>query len=163
MNSLTYLSTESFASIPPELVPDLQRMLSSNESFRPTALDFTGNTIWNSNLIDTFSFSFKGTCGDVSCNVEYLILYMNWKIERISQIMWLWWNLIWDLNCLFILIMLCVGMLNARSFTIHFIWWKAMVKYLGCSILHYLIFLQVPHFSERTQGCVLFAFLTTCL
>ncbi|XP_038890633.1 SCY1-like protein 2 [Benincasa hispida] len=43
MNSLTYLSTESFASIPPELVPDLQRMLSSNESFRPTALEFTGS------------------------------------------------------------------------------------------------------------------------
>ncbi|KAG6592350.1 SCY1-like protein 2, partial [Cucurbita argyrosperma subsp. sororia] len=43
MNSLTYLSTGSFASIPPELVPDLQRMLSSNESFRPTALEFTGS------------------------------------------------------------------------------------------------------------------------
>ncbi|KAA0039294.1 hypothetical protein IC582_020524 [Cucumis melo] len=43
MNSLNYLSTESFASIPPELVHDLQRMLSSNESFRPTALEFTGS------------------------------------------------------------------------------------------------------------------------
>lgn len=43
MNTLTYLSTESFSSIPPELVSDLQRMLSSNESFRPTALDFTGS------------------------------------------------------------------------------------------------------------------------
>ncbi|XP_022932450.1 SCY1-like protein 2 isoform X2 [Cucurbita moschata] len=41
MNSLTYLSTESFASIPRELVPDLQRMLSSNESLRPTAMTFT--------------------------------------------------------------------------------------------------------------------------
>ncbi|OWM85712.1 hypothetical protein CDL15_Pgr029135 [Punica granatum] len=43
MNTLTYLSREAFSSIPPELVPDLQRMLSVNESFRPTALDFTGS------------------------------------------------------------------------------------------------------------------------
>lgn len=42
MNTLTYLSREAFSSIPPELVPDLQRMLSANEAFRPTALDFTG-------------------------------------------------------------------------------------------------------------------------
>lgn len=41
-NSLTYLTNEIFASIPSELVPDLQRMLSTNESFRPTALEFTG-------------------------------------------------------------------------------------------------------------------------
>ncbi|CAI9117163.1 OLC1v1018509C1 [Oldenlandia corymbosa var. corymbosa] len=43
MNSLTYLSSDAFASIPPDLVPDLQRMLSSNESLRPTALDFTAS------------------------------------------------------------------------------------------------------------------------
>ncbi|KAF3944446.1 hypothetical protein CMV_029081 [Castanea mollissima] len=43
MNTLTYLSNEAFSSIPPELVPDLQRMLSANESFRPTAMDFTGS------------------------------------------------------------------------------------------------------------------------
>ncbi|KAK9270692.1 hypothetical protein L1049_026274 [Liquidambar formosana] len=43
MNNLTYLSNEAFSSIPPELVPDLQRMLSANESFRPTALDFTSS------------------------------------------------------------------------------------------------------------------------
>ncbi|KAA8528038.1 hypothetical protein F0562_035093 [Nyssa sinensis] len=43
MNNLTYLSSEAFSSIPPELVPDLQRMLSLNEAFRPTALDFTGS------------------------------------------------------------------------------------------------------------------------
>lgn len=42
MNTLTYLSREAFSSIPPELVPDLQRMLSTNEAFRPTAIDFTG-------------------------------------------------------------------------------------------------------------------------
>ncbi|KAJ0024168.1 hypothetical protein Pint_07044 [Pistacia integerrima] len=43
MNTLTYLSNEAFSSIPPELVPDLQRMLSANESLRPTASDFTGS------------------------------------------------------------------------------------------------------------------------
>ncbi|KAF8115415.1 hypothetical protein N665_0027s0031 [Sinapis alba] len=32
---------ESFSSIPSDLVSDLQRMLSTNETFRPTALDFT--------------------------------------------------------------------------------------------------------------------------
>lgn len=42
MNTLTYLSSEAFSSIPPELVPDLQKMVSANEAFRPTALDFTG-------------------------------------------------------------------------------------------------------------------------
>ena len=41
-NGLTYLTSEAFTSIPPELVADLQRMLSTNESFRPTALEFTG-------------------------------------------------------------------------------------------------------------------------
>ncbi|KAG2714043.1 hypothetical protein I3760_03G007700 [Carya illinoinensis] len=43
MNTLTYLSNEAFSSIPPELVTDLQRMVSGNESLRPTALDFTGS------------------------------------------------------------------------------------------------------------------------
>ncbi|PON95167.1 Phosphorylase kinase, gamma catalytic subunit [Trema orientale] len=42
-NTLTYLSSEAFSSIPSELVPDLQRMLSANESSRPTAMDFTGS------------------------------------------------------------------------------------------------------------------------
>lgn len=42
-NTLTYLSSDAFSSIPSELVPDLQRMLSSNESSRPTAMDFTGS------------------------------------------------------------------------------------------------------------------------
>ncbi|KAE8715328.1 white-brown-complex ABC transporter family [Hibiscus syriacus] len=41
MNTLTYLSSEAFSSIPPELIHDLQRMLSSNESTRPSAVDFT--------------------------------------------------------------------------------------------------------------------------
>ncbi|KAB2030860.1 hypothetical protein ES319_D05G262100v1 [Gossypium barbadense] len=43
MNTLTYLSSEAFSSIPPELIYDLQRMLSANESTRPSALDFTGS------------------------------------------------------------------------------------------------------------------------
>ncbi|KAI5311668.1 hypothetical protein L3X38_040841 [Prunus dulcis] len=43
MNTLSYLSSEAFSSIPPELVPDLQRMLSTNEAFRPTSMDFTGS------------------------------------------------------------------------------------------------------------------------
>ncbi|XP_058196030.1 SCY1-like protein 2 A [Rhododendron vialii] len=43
MNTLTYLSSEAFSSIPPELVPDLQKMVSANEALRPTALDFTGS------------------------------------------------------------------------------------------------------------------------
>ncbi|KAJ9166945.1 hypothetical protein P3X46_021634 [Hevea brasiliensis] len=43
MNTLNYLSSEAFSSIPQDLVPDLQRMISANESFRPTAMDFTGS------------------------------------------------------------------------------------------------------------------------
>lgn len=43
MNTLNYLSRETFSSIPPELVSDLQGMLSMNESSRPTASDFTGS------------------------------------------------------------------------------------------------------------------------
>ncbi|KAK2975625.1 hypothetical protein RJ640_021070 [Escallonia rubra] len=43
MNTLTYLSSEAFSSIPSELVPDLQKMLSTNEAFRPSAIDFTGS------------------------------------------------------------------------------------------------------------------------
>ncbi|KAF7836381.1 SCY1-like protein 2 [Senna tora] len=43
MNTLNYLSSDTFSSIPPELVSDLQRMLSPSESFRPTAMDFTGS------------------------------------------------------------------------------------------------------------------------
>lgn len=43
MNTLTYLSSDAFSSIPSDLVPDLQKMLSANESFRPTAMDFTGS------------------------------------------------------------------------------------------------------------------------
>ncbi|KAJ8759547.1 hypothetical protein K2173_007171 [Erythroxylum novogranatense] len=43
MNTLTYLSSETFSTIPSELIPDLHRMLSMNESYRPTAMDFTGS------------------------------------------------------------------------------------------------------------------------
>ncbi|XP_073137215.1 SCY1-like protein 2 A [Henckelia pumila] len=45
-NSLTYLTSEAFSSIPKELVPDLLRMLSTNEALRPTALDFTGSSFF---------------------------------------------------------------------------------------------------------------------
>ena len=45
MNTLTYLSSEAFSSIPRDLVSDLQRMLSSNEALRPTAMDFTGKDV----------------------------------------------------------------------------------------------------------------------
>ncbi|KAK7291171.1 hypothetical protein RIF29_06103 [Crotalaria pallida] len=42
-NTLTYLSSDAFSSIPSELVSDLQRMLSRNVSSKPTAMDFTGS------------------------------------------------------------------------------------------------------------------------
>ncbi|KAF9609205.1 hypothetical protein IFM89_014046 [Coptis chinensis] len=45
MNTMTYMSHEAFSSIPTDLVPDLQRMLSVNEASRPSALDFTGNGV----------------------------------------------------------------------------------------------------------------------
>ncbi|GMI83031.1 hypothetical protein like AT1G71410 [Hibiscus trionum] len=41
MNTLTYLSSEAFSSIPPELIHDLQRMISANDSTRPSAVEFT--------------------------------------------------------------------------------------------------------------------------
>ncbi|GER37887.1 kinase family protein [Striga asiatica] len=43
MNSLTYLTSEAFSTIPRDLVPDLHRMLSANETSRPIAMDFTGS------------------------------------------------------------------------------------------------------------------------
>ncbi|XP_077226737.1 SCY1-like protein 2 A [Tasmannia lanceolata] len=43
MNNLTYFSHESFSCIPSDLVSDLHRMLSMDESSRPSALDFTGS------------------------------------------------------------------------------------------------------------------------
>ncbi|XP_068654052.1 SCY1-like protein 2 A [Aristolochia californica] len=43
MNKLTYLSHEAFSGIPSDLVSDLQRMLSMDESARLSALDFTGS------------------------------------------------------------------------------------------------------------------------
>jgi SCY1-like protein 2 len=48
MNTLNYLTNETFSSIPSDLVSDLQRMLSMNESYRPTALDFTGSSFFRS-------------------------------------------------------------------------------------------------------------------
>ncbi|ESQ28061.1 hypothetical protein EUTSA_v10018097mg [Eutrema salsugineum] len=48
LNTLNYITNESFSSIPSDLVSDLQRMLSMNESFRPTALDFTGSNFFRS-------------------------------------------------------------------------------------------------------------------
>ncbi|CAA7410153.1 unnamed protein product [Spirodela intermedia] len=43
MNMLTYSLHESFSVIPPDLVTDLRRMLSLDETLRPSALDFTGS------------------------------------------------------------------------------------------------------------------------
>ncbi|XP_010534131.1 PREDICTED: SCY1-like protein 2 isoform X1 [Tarenaya hassleriana] len=48
MTTLNYLTNESFSSIPSDLISDLQRMLSMNESFRPTAVDFTGSPFFRS-------------------------------------------------------------------------------------------------------------------
>lgn len=45
MNMLTYSLHESFSVIPPDLVTDLRRMLSLDETLRPSALDFTGNDL----------------------------------------------------------------------------------------------------------------------
>ncbi|KAK9092864.1 hypothetical protein Syun_027775 [Stephania yunnanensis] len=42
-NSLMYLSNNAFSSLSPELVHDLQRLLSMDESSRPSASDFTGS------------------------------------------------------------------------------------------------------------------------
>ncbi|KOM49311.1 hypothetical protein LR48_Vigan08g013800 [Vigna angularis] len=53
-NTLTYLSSDAFSSIPSELVHDLQRMLSPNESSRPTAMDFTGCGSCSHSLAATF-------------------------------------------------------------------------------------------------------------
>ncbi|KAG0492943.1 hypothetical protein HPP92_006341 [Vanilla planifolia] len=46
MNTLTYLSSEAFSRITPELVADLQRMLSMNDTSRPSALEFTGSSFF---------------------------------------------------------------------------------------------------------------------
>ncbi|XP_051139622.1 SCY1-like protein 2 A isoform X2 [Andrographis paniculata] len=46
MNSLTYLTSGAFSTIPSELVPDLQRMISANEGLRPTAIEFTGSSFF---------------------------------------------------------------------------------------------------------------------
>ncbi|KAL3324436.1 hypothetical protein AABB24_038538 [Solanum stoloniferum] len=46
MNNLNYLSSEAFSSIPQELVPDLQNMLSANEALRPTAMGFTSSSFF---------------------------------------------------------------------------------------------------------------------
>ncbi|CAN7040613.1 unnamed protein product [Brassica rapa subsp. trilocularis] len=48
LNTLNYITNESFSSIPSDLVSDLQRMLSMNETFRPTAVDFTGSSFFRS-------------------------------------------------------------------------------------------------------------------
>lgn len=43
MNNMSYLNSQTFSSIPSDLVPDLQKMLSGTPTLRPTALDFTGS------------------------------------------------------------------------------------------------------------------------
>ncbi|WOL03165.1 hypothetical protein Cni_G11885 [Canna indica] len=45
-NSLTYLTSENFSVIPTELIMDLRRMLSMEESSRPSALEFTGSSFF---------------------------------------------------------------------------------------------------------------------
>ncbi|XP_038975484.1 SCY1-like protein 2 [Phoenix dactylifera] len=45
-NSLTYLTSEAFSVIPPELIVDLQSMLSVDEAARPSASDFTGSSFF---------------------------------------------------------------------------------------------------------------------
>ncbi|XP_042422130.1 SCY1-like protein 2 [Zingiber officinale] len=45
-NSMTYLTSETFSAIPLELVVDLRRMLSMDESSRPSALEFTGSSFF---------------------------------------------------------------------------------------------------------------------
>ncbi|XP_020591543.1 SCY1-like protein 2 [Phalaenopsis equestris] len=46
MNSLSYLSSESFSPIPSELIVDIQRMLSTNVSSRPSAMELTGSSFF---------------------------------------------------------------------------------------------------------------------
>ncbi|CAN7130053.1 unnamed protein product [Brassica rapa subsp. narinosa] len=48
LNTLNYITNESFSSIPSDLVSDLQRMLSMKETYRPTALYFTGSSFFRS-------------------------------------------------------------------------------------------------------------------
>ncbi|XP_078428236.1 SCY1-like protein 2 A [Wolffia australiana] len=43
MNMLTYSLHESFSVLPPDLVMDIRRMLSLDETLRPNALEFTGS------------------------------------------------------------------------------------------------------------------------
>lgn len=45
MNSLTYLTSETFSVIPSELIIDLRRMLSMDETSRPSATEFTGKEL----------------------------------------------------------------------------------------------------------------------
>ncbi|CAL9174362.1 unnamed protein product [Musa hybrid cultivar] len=46
MNSLTYLTSETFSVIPSELIIDLRRMLSMDETSRPSATEFTGSSFF---------------------------------------------------------------------------------------------------------------------
>ena len=75
MNSLSYLSSEAFSSIPPELVPDLQKMLSANETFRPTALDFTGKHICCLNPVLMFFRSISCIISNYYHGVDYNGIY----------------------------------------------------------------------------------------
>lgn len=77
MNSLTYLSREAFSSIPSDLVPDLQRMLSSNETFRPTASDFTGENTGLSKFL-------------CICNYVFIILNHVYHMEPYSLTLCTW-------------------------------------------------------------------------
>ncbi|KAM3331068.1 hypothetical protein ACQJBY_027254 [Aegilops geniculata] len=46
MNSLTYLTSEAFSSIPTDLVADLRNMLSVDAASRPSAMAFTGSSFF---------------------------------------------------------------------------------------------------------------------
>lgn len=72
MNTLTYLSSDAFSSIPSDLVPDLQRMLSQNESFRPTAMDFTGKY----SLPNQYIFSIPWMKNENSLSTEHLKVFL---------------------------------------------------------------------------------------
>lgn len=67
MNSLTYLTSEVFSSIPRELLPDLQRMISANEASRPTALDFTGYYDWPFVIALSYLFCNHWMCNSFLC------------------------------------------------------------------------------------------------
>ncbi|KAI3819920.1 hypothetical protein L1987_13773 [Smallanthus sonchifolius] len=74
MNKLTYLSSEAFSSIPPELVTDLKRMLSPNEALRPSALDFTDKGLKQETI----------ACQNILCSPVVQLLYFIRSMSMIA-------------------------------------------------------------------------------